>query len=109
MAWQQRPRDPDGEAVNTLSAYYAQLHAAESRDQLEINLDTQRATISRLDIARLRNVVFLWTIVVLAVAGVATWFLDRVLAAEMVAVFTPIAIFTTLPRVARISDRDGAA
>jgi hypothetical protein len=106
--WQYQPPNPVVEATSTLSDYQAGLRAAESRDQLEVNLDTERATISRLDIARLRNVVFLWTIAVVAIAGVATSFWDRVLAAEIVAVFTPIAIFTTLPRVARISDRDGA-
>jgi hypothetical protein len=109
MAWQQyRPPSPDAEAANTLSKYHAQLRAAESRDQLEINLDTEGATISRIDIARLRNVVFLWTIVILPIAGVATWFLDRVLAAETVAVVTAIVIFMTLPRVLRTSYRDAA-
>jgi hypothetical protein len=107
MAWQYRPRSPADEAAHTLTDYQLRLHAAESRDQLEINLDTERPAVSRVYLKRLRNTVFLWTIVVLAAAGVATWFLDRVLAAEIVAVFTLTAIFTTLPRVARISARDG--
>jgi hypothetical protein len=109
MAWQYRPRSPADEAAHTLTDYQLRLRAAESSDRLEVNLDTRLPAVSRFYVKRLRNVVFLWTIVLLAVAGVATWFLDRVLAAEIVAVFTPIAIFTTLPRVARISDRDGAA
>jgi Flp pilus assembly protein TadB len=109
MAWQQyRPRSPADEAAHTLTDYQLRLRAAEASDRLEVNLDTSPPTVSRFYLKRLRNAVLLWAIVVLAVAGVATWFLDRVLAAEFVAVFTLIVIFTTLPRLARISGRDGA-
>jgi hypothetical protein len=42
----------------------------------------------------------------LAVAGVATWFLDRVVAAEIVAVLTPIVIFITPRSLLGTSQRD---
>jgi Flp pilus assembly protein TadB len=106
MAWQYRPRSPADEAAHTLTDYQLRLRAAEASDRLEVNLETRPATVSRFYLKRLRNALLLWTIVVIAVAGVATWFLDRLLAAEIVAIFTPIVIFTTLPRVARMADRD---
>jgi hypothetical protein len=105
MAWNQyRPRSPEGEASYTLSKYQIQLHAAELRDRQEVNLDTEPRALTRFGMKRLRNVVFVWTIIVLVIAAVATWFLDRVLAAEIVAVLTPIVIFTTPVRWLRTAD-----
>jgi hypothetical protein len=101
MSWQYRVRSPDDEATNTLSGYQAGLRDAEARGRLEINLDTEARAASRLNVKRLRNVAFLWTIVVLAIAGAAIWFLDRVLAAETVAVVTAIVIVTTRARLRR--------
>lgn len=100
MAWQYRPPSPEVEAANTLSGYRARLRDAEARDELDVNLHTDQP-VRRFNKRRLGSVVFLWTIVVLAIAGVATWFVDRVLAAEVVAVFTAIVIYTTLSRVRR--------
>lgn len=98
MAWQYRPPSPDAEAQNILSKYQAGLRAAESRDRSEINLDSEPPAIRSLNTKRLRNVALLWIVVAFAIAGVTTWFLDRVLAAEIVAVVTAIAIFTPLAR-----------
>jgi hypothetical protein len=108
MGWQYRPPSPDVEASNTLSNYEARLRAAESRDRLDVNLVTEPPGVSRVKAERLRTVGFLWSVGVLAIAGAATWFLDPVLAAETVAVFTAIVIFTALPRMRRASDRDAA-
>jgi Flp pilus assembly protein TadB len=108
MAWQlYRPRSPADEAAHTLTDYQLRLRAAESSDKLEVNLDTQPPAVSRAHPKRLR-IACLWAILVLAVAGAATWFLDRVLAIEVVTVFTLLVIFSTAPRVARISGRDRA-
>ena len=108
MAWNQyRPRSPEGEASYTLSKYQIRLRAEELRDQQEVNLDTEPRALTRFDMDRLRNVALLWTAVVLVIAGVATWFLDQVLAAETVAVVTALAIFTTLPGVLRAAEWEG--
>ncbi|MFI5287901.1 MAG: hypothetical protein ACHQ4F_16520 [Candidatus Dormibacteria bacterium] len=104
MAWQYRPRSPADEAAHTLTEYELRLRAAESSDRLELNLGTEPPAFSRFNMKRLRNVVFLWTIAVLVIGGVAAWFLDQVLAAETVAVVTGIGIFTALPRVVRTLD-----
>jgi Flp pilus assembly protein TadB len=106
MAWQFRPPSPEGEASHTLADYEIRLRAAELRDGQEVDLDTEPRAVSRFNTKRVRNVALLWTIVVLVIGGVATWFLDQVLAAEIVALVTAIAIFTTLPRVVRASVRD---
>ena len=109
MAWQMyRPPSPEGQASHTLSEYQIRLRAAELRDQQAVNLDTEPRVLTRFNMQRLRNLAFVWTIVVLAIAGAATWFLDQVLAAETVAVVTAIVIFTTLPRVVRGSGRGTA-
>jgi Flp pilus assembly protein TadB len=104
MAWQYRPRSPEGESANTLYEYQIRLRAAELREE-EVNLDTEPRALRRFNTKRLRNVALLWTVVVLVIAGVATWFLDQLVAAEIVAVVTATVIFTTLPRFVRASDR----
>lgn len=101
MSWQYRVRSPEDEATKTLSEYQAGLRAAEARDRLEINLDTEAPAASRFNVGQLRNVALLWTVVVIAIAGAATWFLDRVLAAETVAIVTAIVIVTTRARLRR--------
>jgi hypothetical protein len=106
MASHYRPRSPADEAAHTLTDYQLRLRAAEAGDRLEVNLGAEPPAPSLFNVNQLRNVAFLWTIVVLAIAGVATWFLDRVLAAEIVAVLTPIVIFATPARLRRRSDRD---
>lgn len=102
MAWQYRPRSPEGESANTLYQYHERQRAAALRDGLEVNLGTMPAA-GRIDIKRLRNVAVLWAVAMLAIAGIATWFLDRVLAAEIVGVLTAIALFTPLARERRTS------
>src|SRR5258708_38761002 len=99
MAWQFRPPSPEGEASHTLADYEIRLGAAGRRDEQEVNFDTVPRGVSRFDTKRVRNVALLWTIVVLAIAGGATWVLDQVLAADIVAAVTATAIFTTLPPV----------
>jgi Flp pilus assembly protein TadB len=102
MAWQlYRPPSPDAEAANSLSKYQAGLRAAESRNRSEISLDTESPADSGLNTKRLRNVLLLWAVVAVAIAGLATWFLDRVFAAEIVAVVTAIVILTPVARVRR--------
>lgn len=101
MAWQYRPPSPEAEAANSLSKYQAGLRDAELRNRSEIDLDTETPTVSRLNAKRLGIVLVLWTIVAFAIAGFATWFLDRVLAAEIVAVVTAIVILTPLARLRR--------
>jgi hypothetical protein len=101
MSWQYRVRSPEDEATNTLSGYQAGLRAADARGRLEVNLDSEAPAVSRFNAQRLRNVAFLWTIIVLAIAVAATWFLDRVLAAETVAIVTAIVIVTTRARLRR--------
>jgi len=110
MSWQspRAGRSLETDTANTLSAYQAGLRAAEARDRLEVNLDTELSTARRFNAKRLRNVVLLWTLVALAIAGVAIWFLDRVSGAEIVAVSTAILIFTPLARIWRTSDTDPA-
>jgi hypothetical protein len=109
MAWQlYRPPSPDAEAANSLSKYQAGLRAAESRDRSEINLDTEPAAARRFNAGRLAKVIFLLAVGVVAMAGVATWFLDRVVAAEIVAAFTAIVIFTALSRVRPASGGEAA-
>src|SRR5260370_21000114 len=78
MAWQYRPRSPEGESANTLHEYQIRLRAAELRDQQEVNLDTEPRAAGRFNTKRLRNVALLWTVVALVIAGVATWFFDQV-------------------------------
>ena len=85
--------------------YQRRQREAELIDGLEVNLDTEQAA-GRIDMRRLRNVALLWAVAVLAIAGVAMWFLDRVLAAELVGVLTALAFFTPLVRVRRTSDRE---
>ena len=110
MAWNQyRPRLPEAEASSILSKYQIRLRAEELRDQQEVNLETEPRAFTRFDKERIRNVAFLWTIIVVAIAAVATWFLDQVLAAETVAAVTAIVIVTTLPRVLRASRRGAAS
>lgn len=105
MAWQYRPRSPEGESANTLYQYHERQRAAELRDGLEVNLDTEPHA-GPIDMGRLRNVALLWAVAVLAIAGFATWFLDRVLAAEIVAVVTATALFTPLAHARQTSDRE---
>jgi Flp pilus assembly protein TadB len=102
MAWQMyRPPSPDAEAANSLSKYQAGLRAAELRARSEINLDTESPAVSGFNAKRLRNVLLLWAVVAFAIAGLATWFLDRVLAAEIVVVVTAIVILTPVARMRR--------
>jgi uncharacterized membrane protein len=105
MAWNSRPHNPAADAEHTMNDYQAGLRAAELRARLES--DTNREPPDRLfNRERLRNLASLWTIAVLVIAGVATWFLDTVLAVEIVAVVTAIAIVATFARGRRPSDRD---
>jgi hypothetical protein len=108
MGWQYRPRSPADEANHTLTDYELRLRAAEATDRLGVNLGSKPAGFGRFNRKRLLIAGVLWTIAILAMAGVATWFLDPVLAAEIVAVLTPIAIFTTPVSLLRTSDRDVA-
>jgi hypothetical protein len=109
MAWQYRPRSPADEAAHTLTDYELRLRAAEADDRYEVNVGTEPPGFGRFSRQRLRNVAVVWTLVILAIAGVATWFLDRVLAAEIVAVLTPVVIFMTPALLRRISDREAAS
>jgi Flp pilus assembly protein TadB len=108
MGWQYRPRSPADEAAHTLTDFQLRLRAAEASDRLEVNLGTEPPAFSRFNLKQLRNVAVLWTIVVFAIAGVATWFLDRLVAAEIVAVLTPVVIFMTPALLRRISDTNAA-
>src|SRR5258706_7823928 len=109
MGWQlYRPPSPDAEATNSLSKHQAGLRAAESRNRSEINLDTEQPAGGRFNTGRLAKVVFLCAVGVLAIGGAATWFLDRVLASEIVAVFTAIVIYMALSRVRPASGGDAA-
>jgi hypothetical protein len=101
MPGQYDPPAPGVEAANMLSKYNIGLHAAESRDRLDVNLDAEPSAVSHVDVRRFVNVVVVWTVVVLAVAGAGTWFLDRVLAAETVTVLTAIVMVTGLARLRR--------
>lgn len=90
-----------------MNDYQAGLRSAELRARLES--DTGSEPPNRpFNRERLRNVASLWTIAVLVIAGVATWFLDTVLAAEIVAVVTAIAIVAAFARWRRTPDRDAA-
>jgi hypothetical protein len=99
MAWQlYRPPSPDAEATNSLSKYQAGLRAAESINRSEINLDAESPAVSAFNAKRLRNVLLLWAVVAFAIGSLVTWFLDRVLAAEIVAVVTAIVVLTPAAR-----------
>jgi hypothetical protein len=108
MGWQYRPRSPADEANHTLTDYELRLRAAEATDRLEVNLGPEAPGSGRFNRKRLRIAGVLWTIGMLAVASVATWFLDRVVAAEIVAVLTPIAIFMTPRSLLGTPRRDAA-
>ena len=109
MAWKYQPPAPDAEARSSLSNYQAGLRAAELRSRSEINLDTEPRAARRFNTGLLAKVVLAWTVGVFAIAGVATWFLDRVLAAEIVAAFTALVVYMTLSRVRPASDRDAVS
>lgn len=105
MAWNTKPHNPAFDAEHTMNDYQAGLRAAELRARLES--DTDRGLPDRhFNRERLRNVASLWTLAVLLIAGAATWLLDTVLAVEIVAVFTAIAIVATFARWRRPPDRD---
>jgi hypothetical protein len=55
MGWKYEPPPPDTEATNMLSAYKERLRSAESRDQLEVNLDPRTPASSPFNRAGLRN------------------------------------------------------
>jgi hypothetical protein len=93
-----RQHDLRVDAENALSDYQSGLRAAELRDQLESDVAAGPAAASRLNIRRIGIVAFLWAIAVLAMAGVATWFLDRVVAVETVGVVTAIVFMTVASR-----------
>jgi len=97
-------RIADLEAGNTLSKYHEALRAAELRDRLEAQGGGRAET--RFDIALLWKAGGVWAVVVLLVAGVAGWFLDRVVAVEIVAVVTAIAIVIGVARPPRRTGGD---
>jgi Flp pilus assembly protein TadB len=93
-----RPPEVSAQSEHTLTQYQRGLQTAESLDELKVNLDTQ-TTAGRRNARRLAMLLSLWAIAVLAIAGVATWFIDRVMAAWIVALVTAIVISVTFPRV----------
>jgi Flp pilus assembly protein TadB len=102
-------RSPEvgAQAEHTLTQYQSGVRTAESLDELEANLDTS-TPVRHMRRERLATVISIWTIVVLAIAAAATWFIDRVMAVWIVALVTAIVMSVTLPRERRTSDRLGA-
>ena len=95
----QSPDDPGAQAEHTLTDYRAGLSAAELRAKADGGPDVA----SRFSAGRLRNAALLWTLGVLVVGGVATWFWDQVMAAWAVAAFTAIVIVAFPARGRRTS------
>jgi len=100
-----RLRDLGPDAEHALAVYQARVRAAELRDRLESDVEAGPPAASRLNIRRIGIVACLWAIAVLAMAGVATWFLDPVVAAETVVVVTAI-VFITVASRQRTSPQD---
>ena len=77
------------------------------REQVAGDSDTKQPE-SPFNLKRLVSVVFLWAMAALAIAAVATWFLDWVVAVEAVAVVTAIVMVTILVRGRRSLDLNQA-
>ncbi|SRR5581483_4246731 len=92
-----RPRDVGAEADHTLAEYHRHLDAAELREQLDRDPSAPAPSMESNG-GRLRNVATAWTVAILVIAAVALWFLDRVMATEIVAVLTAFVTAFSLAR-----------
>lgn len=102
-----RPREVGAQAEHSLFEYQAGLREAELRDRVD-GLATEPLPAGHRNLGRLWRVALLWTVVVLAMGAVATWFLDTVMAVETVSVVTAIVIVTIRGRRRPASRQDRA-